>query len=192
LLAGNIRIRGGKRTSIHNYSVRKLIRKSFLSNILCVSDACNVLTDEGAQGTRARSLIPSSLGLSLTSPSSEFLWLLSLRPIYRSMSFRCACAERLDPPLRAASVSPREQAVAMTCARKTYLQREGNLELCTLFSNPQSFPRYYLPISRGHRDNGPILTAIARFEGRPQSGHVHLKSRRNLVFVRSYSNRPSG
>jgi hypothetical protein len=65
------------------------------------------------------------------------------------------------------------------------LQREGNLELCTLFS---CF--FFFQILNHFPDitcqsvmdtemtdlSSSLLTAIARFESPPQTGHVHLKS----------------
>jgi hypothetical protein len=123
------------------------------------------------KGTRAHSQIPSSLGLSRTSPSSEFLWLFS-HCVPSTVRRRC--------DMRVPSASIRPFACGFRFAQRTGhcdglcgkgpmmeweiipLQREGNLELCTLFScfffsNPQSFPRYYLPISHGHGDDGPIF-----------------------------------
>jgi hypothetical protein len=99
--AGNIRIHGRKRASIPNYSVRKLIRKFSLGNILCVSDAFNVFVDEGAHCSKEHELTLKSGFISHFSPPSKFLWFLS--NCVPSTVRRCCdvCAERLrvDPPI---------------------------------------------------------------------------------------------
>jgi hypothetical protein len=91
------------------------------------------------KGTRAHSQIRSSLGLSRTPPSSEFLWLFS-HCVPSTVRRRC------DMRVQSGSIHP--FACGFRFAQRTDhcdglceiereiipLQREGNLELCALFS----------------------------------------------------------
>lgn len=129
----------------------------------------SIFVDEGVQRNTSSLL---SLGLSRTSPPPlphpSFSGSLAIVSIYRSTLLRRVCRAAPSPSTHflAASVSPSVRVIAMACAKKIFS-----------FSNPQSFARYNLSMSHGRGDNrsSSMPTAIARFEGRPQTGHVHLK-----------------